>query len=143
MASANAETRKALRQYYKCPCGKKEQNDKSFGIIQDKNNRWKMGEMMQKQVEKVAGAKPSNCAWWSLQRDPFVSEVLNIFNLAKDYPHVFNDNLPSSVYQGVIAYRKAIQRSKNWWANYDEKKREEKERRDKLKQNSRQPQRRY
>lgn len=97
--------------------------------------------MMQLQVEKLTGTKPKGCPWWGLQKDPFVAEVLHIFNLAEDYPHMFNESLPAAVYQGVIVYKSALRRSRNWWYDYDEKKREEKERMDKMKNKSRPPRR--
>ena len=143
MAGAGPDTKKALRQYYKCPCNKKEGNDKSLGYVLDKDDRWKLGEMMQEQVKKLTGTKPKGCAWWSIQKDPFVAEVLHIFNLAKDYPNVFNESLPNCVYQGVIIYRGAHQRAQNWWVDYDIKKREEKERLDKAKSKPSAPRRRF
>lgn len=142
MAGGTPETKKALRQYYKCPCNKKERNDETLGYVQDSKERWIMGDMLQEQVKKQTGSKPKNCPWWSLQKDPFVSEVLHIFNLATDYPHVFNEDLPNCIYEGVIIYKSALQRSRNWWADYDERKREEKARLDKVKSMSRAPQRR-
>lgn len=140
MGGVGPDTKLALRQYFNCPCQSKGQG---YGQVCDKKGKWQLGEMMHNQVEKVTGTRPQGCPWWSLQQDPFVGEVLHIFNLAEDYPHMFNENLPAPVYQGVIVYRGALKRSRNWWYDYDEKKREERERMDKMKQgnNNRPPRR--
>jgi len=139
MAGASPDTKKALRQFFNCPCQSKGQGN---GYVTDEKGRWKLGEMMQQQVETTTGVRPKGCAWWGLQNDPYVAEVLNIFNLAESYPHMFNERLDSRVYQGVIAYRSAQRRTRNWWHDHDEKKAEEKRRMDKMKKNSPRPPRR-
>ena len=107
----------------------------------DKKGRWKLGEMMQKQVEKVTDVRPSGCSWWSLQKDPLVAEVLTIFNLAESYPHMFNEKLPSAIYQGVLVYKSARRRAQNHWLDPDNKKIEDKQRAEKLKGRSKPPRR--
>lgn len=98
--------------------------DWGVGYTRDKRGVWKTAQLMEKQVERLTGVKTTGCAWYALQQDPYVAEVLRIFNLASDYPQVFNEELPNCIYEGVICYKNALQRARNWWFDFDEEKRE-------------------
>jgi len=112
---AKPKLEKSIQKYYKCPCGGW---DQEFGCTKPPEVK-RIVEIPLNSVKKLTGTKPKGCPWYAVQFDPFVKEVLHIFNLAKDYPHMFNKDLENIIYDGIVYYRNEIQKVDNFWTEFD------------------------
>lgn len=136
MGTVDDKTRKALRVFNNCPCGSPSNTfgPNPFGRGMDKEGKWNNALYMHKQIEHVTGILPKKCPWWYLQRDPFVTEILGLLKKVEINPALFDERLPTALYQGIIFYKGMYNKCKNHWWDVDQKEREDKERMQKAKE---------